>query len=560
MNDTSRAHEPRRVLIAFPKVGPSAPNLPAPAPSSGTAVEAFLALSGCSQVKHRLSTTLTPNVETSAQCTSPSTMHAAGPPPNLGRSDTALPAPKGRKLAPELRQPHSAQTTESAKSSPQPLGEVEDPWDIGIDTKFDVLANADNLFELDDETYIKHWVPKCATFSRARDKPYIAELAEKVGIVCDQNSLRSDVCLRTGQRWKHTLREGKVVEFSTEDLSEYPINLCQAQSRGYIRWAINHGGNLSRTKFFLEAFSEPNARLTSAVKTAAAPHDLNLTPLKGIVPAVVSRSLENKPLTAYQQANRAAGRQPRWSNGSQPIQVGANNPVKHSELAKLLTHPSPTDQILSPELKATIAEAVAEPNIVRRRIDFVHFLERKPKKTATERDALYQSEAGYTFEAINPPINVPLMELVGDLAQIVDRALPRKLLCGLPIVGPADESPFFEPLGQQQDTLPIESLLRPAPQRRRRTVDKTQLESRKAKPALLQTVFKKTMEEVELGQMSNAMTEAEVTAKRGPLWNVAQRYGIEQGLKPDGSVKYRCIDNHLDTKAMQLPRGSGLSR
>ena len=46
--------------------------------------------------------------------------------------------------------------------------------------------------------------------------------------------------------------------------------------------------------------------------------------------------------------------------------------------------------------------------------------------------------------------------------------------------------------------------------------------------------------------MGPGLTEAEMTFKRGHLWNVAQRYGILQGTNSNGEPKYRCIDNHAD--------------
>ena len=56
----------------------------------------------------------------------------------------------------------------------------------------------------------------------------------------------------------------------------------------------------------------------------------------------------------------------------------------------------------------------------------------------------------------------------------------------------------------------------------------------------------KTYEEVDRKHMSAPMTEAEVTARHGLLWNSTQRYGIEQGVDACNKPKYRCIDNHAD--------------
>ena len=62
----------------------------------------------------------------------------------------------------------------------------------------------------------------------------------------------------------------------------------------------------------------------------------------------------------------------------------------------------------------------------------------------------------------------------------------------------------------------------------------------------MKAVTDKTAKEVALKQMSPALTEAEVTARHGPLRNGVQRYGIEQGIDSDDSKKFRWIDSDND--------------
>ena len=153
------------------------------------------------------------------------------------------------------------------------------------------------------------------------------------------------------------------------------------------------------------------------------------------------------------------------------------------------------------------------------------------------------SKAGLTFRAMQPPLHLPLINLVSELARIEDRSLPNKLLLGLPIVGPADESPFFEPLVVPAK-LTVPQLLLGAPARRARIVARIEVDATHAKPELLSAVFNKTMAEVEEHKMGPPLEEVDVRARYDNHYNIVQRYGIEQGVDELGSPKFRCIDNH----------------
>ena len=90
----------------------------------------------------------------------------------------------------------------------------------------------------------------------------------------------------------------------------------------------------------------------------------------------------------------------------------------------------------------------------------------------------------------------------------------------------------------------FEEFVTSAPSRRETLKNRLIKESKSAKQHILQAVHQKTQEEVKGGTMGPPMSEDEVTAKHGPYWNAVQRFGIEQGLKEDGTPKIRCIDNH----------------
>jgi len=137
-----------------------------------------------------------------------------------------------------------------------------------------------------------------------------------------------------------------------------------------------------------------------------------------------------------------------------------------------------------------------------------------------------------------------MMELTQKLG-IEDTRLPEKLKLGLPIIGIADESPFF-----QQYVVPAKittmDLLRGARKNTEILEKKMAEEAKRASPDLLMAVFLKTQKEVnESGTMGPPLTKQQVDQKYGSCWNGVQRFGILQGVDNEGNPKYRCIDNHL---------------
>eukprot|EP00971_Amphidinium_carterae_P005162 102987-Amphidinium_carterae.1 len=54
------------------------------------------------------------------------------------------------------------------------------------------------------------------------------------------------------------------------------------------------------------------------------------------------------------------------------------------------------------------------------------------------------------------------------------------------------------------------------------------------------------MLEVERKCMDGPFTEAAINAMFGSLWNPCRRFALQQGTNPDGSIKYRVIDDHTE--------------
>ena len=390
----------------------------------------------------------------------------------------------------------------------------------------------------------------------------IEELAIEVDRICESDA----ICTRTGlphSSWKHEVSDGKLIKPSTAQLAEYPSGYCQAKARAYVAYLSRVG--CSRSFSFIEVFSGANAVLTAAVFEEIQRHNAARTLCARALPVPVPQECQalmdhstassssvkpkapfvGKLPSSYQLADQAAGRQPRWNPHYQLIKDGINDPDEHMALARKLEHPCLYEGVLPEDLRANLRAVTEEgPGLILRRIRVVETLEAQARTLEPQRlqDC---ANAGYCFKMMESKMNVALMEFAGKMAQVEDNSIPRKCLAGLPIVGPADKSAFFLPYAGTQ-LVTVKELLRSAPERRDRIIRKVRTDAKFNDAALLQAVYDKTAKEVQLKQMSPPMTLEEVIAKHGNLFNVAQRYGIEQGFDSKGNKKYRCIDNHAD--------------
>jgi len=155
----------------------------------------------------------------------------------------------------------------------------------------------------------------------------IPEVAEELDLLCASAA----VCSRTGRphaSWQHEVQQGRVTHFSTGDLTEYPAGLCKAKARGYVRY-LKRVGPADKSFVFLQVFSGPNAPLTGAVRAAIALEVLGSAPRP-----LATTQREIKPLTRYQLAELATGRQPKWSSTQQLIKDGLIDDREHFRLAK----------------------------------------------------------------------------------------------------------------------------------------------------------------------------------------------------------------------------------
>ena len=139
--------------------------------------------------------------------------------------------------------------------------------------------------------------------------------------------------------------------------------------------------------------------------------------------------------------------------------------------------------------------------------------------------------------------NTALMVHLGNQFNIEDKAVPMLCLNGMPIVGNALESPFFE-LHDVPAQITLQEFLSTAPRRRKDSLRRVKLMAESEPVELAKAIWDKTMKKVAGGTMAGPYTSDKVLAKHGKYFNVVPSFGLQQGNAADGSVKYRRIDDH----------------
>ena len=136
-----------------------------------------------------------------------------------------------------------------------------------------------------------------------------------------------------------------------------------------------------------------------------------------------------------------------------------------------------------------------------------------------------------------------LMEKLGQRYAIEDRAVPMLCLKGLPIVGEALESPFFDDYVVPA-SIGIKELISTAPTRRQATIKRIKVMAESGSSQLALAIWKKTLKEVDQGSMAGPFSMQEIENRHGRFYNVVPSFGLEQGSDENGLPKYRRIDDH----------------
>ena len=377
-------------------------------------------------------------------------------------------------------------------------------------------------------------------------------------VFCDRTHLKH-------LKWRPITSGGRVLQFVTGEEREYPSGFCRCYALALLDY-------LKPGDSFLEVFSGPNAPLSAAVGSVfktpvpGGPMDTKGKGVKSELQALVEVIGEGKKRTrkgnseeqmvsprnlglAEAAVNRLraleSGKQPSFGKRSQIISDGINDPERHLEEALKLDHPFNTSVSLKQDHRKVLDELkVSHLQDVKRRLTVLQTWERLAKsEEVLKRQEKHDLRASHTAQRLGLKPRTGLMEKLQEIYQIEDRAVPLLCRTGMPIIGDALESPFFEPYSVPA-TIAIRDLLATAPQRRKDLLRRVSSMSKAGGQAMAEAIWKKTMKEVKEGSMRGPLTERQVEELHGKHYNVVPAFGLRQGVDDMNQPKFRRIDDH----------------
>ena len=377
------------------------------------------------------------------------------------------------------------------------------------------------------------------------------------------------VCERTGEKhlkWRPATANGSVVQFHTGDEREYPVGFCEA----YAECAVEV---LQASGRFVEIFSGPNAPLSQAVCSRLGErlkgHRVDCkkgitSELQRLAQVVDHRQVELDPISSQHGPREMssvsdrrpevssngirmleAGRQPSYGKRQQLIPDGLNAVLRHLEEALRLEHPFNGAESLKDmhqqaldwstrtpgELNRLRLRTLAEWRVLAKSADVVSLQQQHEMKACQNAVKLGRRP------------RTALMSVLGVRYGVEDQAVPILCLTGMPIVGEALRSPFFEPKVVPA-VVTVKELLSSAARRRQGTLERIKYMSRKGSRRQAEAIYAKTLKEVAQGSMDGPFSHEQIVQEFGPHYNLVPSFGLEQGVTDDGDPKFRRIDDH----------------
>ena len=383
-------------------------------------------------------------------------------------------------------------------------------------------------------------------------------LKSSMGRICRGKA----TCDRSGLphlRWRPVVANGKVVAFNTGDETEAPLGFCESFAEAIAKATL-------KSTVFLEVFSGRNAPLSMAVGRrlgAEVPGHALARGQRGEKTLILSAACvagtsvlgiqpyhanPHQPLAESQSSRLAsigAGKQPSYGKRNQLIPDGLRNPSAHLKLATQLAHPFSEERPLKEDHRKALDFMSEFPKLdAQARLSVLGELKAlASSREVSELQQLHESRACTSAKALGRKPRTALMTMLGKRFSIEDTAVPILCLTGMPIVGEALSSPFFEPCDVPA-SLTTQELLATAPRRRHATLEKVERVGRKSSRETARAVWEKTIKEVNQGSMRGPLTFEQVVSKHGPFFNVVPSFGLEQGVDESGNPKFRRIDDH----------------
>eukprot|EP00435_Cladocopium_sp_Y103_P062053 s206_g23.t1 len=353
------------------------------------------------------------------------------------------------------------------------------------------------------------------------------------------------ICNRTNLKhlkWRPTTSGGKVLQFTTGDEREYPIGFCRA----YASCAKSLLGSSGK---FVEVFSGPNAPLSRAVceeigeplRGSRVQTDkglkVELQRLSQVLsadpscPEASEVSPAGRPLTPEQViapeslVNRVttleAGKQPSYGKRQQLIPDGLNSIREHLEKALRLPHPFNTMESLKEDhRKALEAQVLSGKDMNELRLKVL--ADWRQLSGSLDIKSMQQEHdrgASQNARRLGRKLRTALMEILGKRHGLEDRAVPQLCLTGMPIVGSALESPFFENYDVPA-AISLAELLASAQRRRQSALRRVEFMAKRSSVSQAEAILKKTNKEVAQGTMGGPFGHEELVKRHGAYYNV----------------------------------------
>lgn len=407
-----------------------------------------------------------------------------------------------------------------------------------------------------------------------------------------------EICDRTGrphEKWAPRVVNGRVVSFATGEEREYPKEFCSAYAKGL--WKAMNQEDMT----FLEVFSGPNAPLSCGVAEAFGVEvpppvqvmrgskavftecrGLNeLTGEKGSIPPhpnleytspkkgqgmTLGETSYRKCLASFSESFREeevekgkyrleavqAGKQPSYGGRTQLIPDGLQDPLKHLELAKTLSHPFYGASALKRDHEKSMEVILStDPSeIVARRVKRIEDL----KAIVAECEPAQIRENGraaWTSKKLGLKAKTAAMRRLQDSLDIEDKHVPEACLEGLRILGPASQSEFFEPF-ECTPTMSEKEFYSGLRERSEEMVKRVEKMAKLGGKELSVAIWEKTQKEVEKGTMGRPLSLSELRQEYGDDFQVVPSFGLAQGLDEKGHKKFRRIDDHTASGANRV--------
>ena len=232
----------------------------------------------------------------------------------------------------------------------------------------------------------------------------------------------------------------------------------------------------------------------------------------------------------YRSAAVSSGRQPSYGKRQQLIPNEVCDPLEHLERALGLSHPFDNDSVLKEDHHSSLKAMKKLPREqLKERLQVLASWRVLAKSLEVkDRQAYHETLASDNARRIGRKPRTALMEVLAARYSIEDRAVPRLLLEGMPIVGDALKSEFFYDY-EVPASVTLEELLKTAPSRRQNAVKRVKLMAVQGGEAMSKAIWEKTQKEVASGAMSGPFSHVFLQKDLGGYLTSFQASGWSKG-------------------------------